>query len=399
MTYLSFNWNLLCASVDAIKALALTVDGICTFVELSAPLTARLCEQFQVSGHSPQSVEMARDKYLTRKAVANTDSTAKCAVRNYLVKDGSTAELQRAAASVGFPAVLKPVSGAASLGVQKVTNMDELVETYHKTCVLVSELIVSSGALERKVTMESTDSNEDLKTNVSSLNNTAIVLEEYIAGQEVDIDIVLCDGEMTYCEISDNGPTVEPYFGETWNCCPTLLSEEAQAEMREMALSITVDALGFESGVFHVEGKYSPNGPRLIEVNCRMGGGPVRGVQILRSNVDLVVEQILLSVGLPSVPPAIPVNERKAIGFVDVNARKSGSIGNLDFVAECFANRPGMVYVKPFITPGEHIVGPEEGQPTWLAEAVFIRDTPAEAQRDAIELNEEMQGVFESHYL
>jgi hypothetical protein len=31
-------------------------------------------------------------------------------------------------------------------------------------------------------------------------------------------------------------------------------------------------------GVFHVELKYTSRGARLIEVNCRMGGGPVRWV-------------------------------------------------------------------------------------------------------------------------
>ena len=34
-------------------------------------------------------------------------------------------------------------------------------------------------------------------------------------------------------------------------------------------------------GVFHVELKYTSRGPRLIEVNCRMGGGPVRITNLL----------------------------------------------------------------------------------------------------------------------
>lgn len=34
--------------------------------------------------------------------------------------------------------------------------------------------------------------------------------------------------------------------------------------------------LGFKLGVFHVELKATSRGPRLIEINARMGGGPVR---------------------------------------------------------------------------------------------------------------------------
>ncbi len=39
---------------------------------------------------------------------------------------------------------------------------------------------------------------------------------------------------------------------------------------------LSLQALGFQLGVFHVEAKYTSRGPRLIEVNARMGGGPVR---------------------------------------------------------------------------------------------------------------------------
>ncbi len=46
-------------------------------------------------------------------------------------------------------------------------------------------------------------------------------------------------------------------------------------------VSLLVQALGFKMGVFHVESKYTTRGPRLIEVNCRMGGGPVRDTNLL----------------------------------------------------------------------------------------------------------------------
>ena len=374
-----------------------SIDGICTFVELSAPLTARLCERFQVPGHTPLAVSLARDKHLTRKAIQSTVTTSQYAIRNCLIRNGSRQELLNAAERVGFPAVLKPVSGAASLGVQKVTSLEDLFATYEVVRSLVSELIVSSGALERKVRMEADEPTEKFHTNVSSLSNTAIVLEEYIEGQEVDIDIILSSGEMTFCEISDNGPTVEPYFGETHNCCPSLLSDEDQSALRTMAHVITADALGFTSGVFHVEGKMSPHGPRLIEVNCRMGGGPIRAVHLTRSGVDLVVEQMLLAVGFPS-KPVFSESDRPAVGFIDVNASKSGTVHSLQFM-ERFNDREGMIYCKPYVSVGEHIVGPEEGQPSWLAEAVFTRSSAKAASDDAESMYTEIQKLFESHYV
>jgi len=406
--------------VSRLNSLGIQIDGICTFVELSAQLTSRLCWYFKLPGHNPESVAIARDKHRTRSTISSTLSTAVYEIRNYLIASGSLEDLESAAKAVGFPSVLKPVSGAASLGVQRVNNMEELIETYRIVSDLVSNLIVSNGALERKVKMvggsdahdnesteidtptaaaeSSTDPPIQFHSNVSStLANTTIVLEEYIDGQEVDIDIVLWDKEMTFCEISDNGPTVEPYFGETYNSCPTLLPVEAQTELTKMARAIVVDAMKFHSGVFHIEAKYTRAGfPRLIEVNCRMGGGPVRHVHLARSGVDLVTEQILLAAGLPACP--IIQSSRPSIGFVDVNARRCGCVGTVDFL-NTIVTRPNVVYCKPLIGPDEHIVGPEEGQPSWLAEAVFLCDNPVDAANQARDMYEEIQVLFESHYL
>lgn len=47
-------------------------------------------------------------------------------------------------------------------------------------------------------------------------------------------------------------------------------------------------------GVFHVEAKYTSRGGRLIEVNSRMGGGPVRLTNLLVWGVDLVEEHLMV---------------------------------------------------------------------------------------------------------
>ena len=142
----------------------------------------------------------------------------------------------------------------------------------------------------------------------------------------------------------------------------------------------------------------SPNGPRLIEVNCRMGGGPIRTVHLVRSNVDLVVEQLLVAAGLPAYPICFPEAQRPAIGFLEVNATRSGSVNPLDFL-NLYPSLPTMVSFVPLVQVGEHIVGPEEGQPTWLAEALFTRQTPQEAAKDAHNLYVEVQKLFEAHYV
>ncbi len=46
-----------------------------------------------------------------------------------------------------------------------------------------------------------------------------------------------------------------------------------------------------------MELKYSSRGARLIEVNCRMGGGVVRNMNLLVWGVDMAEEQLLCSAG------------------------------------------------------------------------------------------------------
>ena len=393
------NEKVLQESISALSGIE-GFDAICTFVELSALLTARLCEHFNVPGHSVGSVELARDKHLTRKAVSSTGETLQYVIRSRLIEKGTKSELAEAADFVGFPAVLKPVSGAASLGVRKVARFEELLESYSQIQDLLSDLVVSNGALERRLRMQSGDVFDVCKSNCysSSIGNTRILLEEYISGEEVDIDMVLCDGNVTFCEVSDNGPTIEPYFGETYNSCPSLLSEKDQEELKQMAFLVATRALGFHSGVFHVEGKMTLTGPLLVEVNCRMGGGPIRSVHMARSGVDLVEEQLLLACGIPTIPLALSSEGQVAVGFIDVNARRSGSVASLDFLRQ-FNQRKGMLYCKSMVTAGEHIVGPEEGQPSWLAEAVFLCDTPEDAHSASLTLYTEIQTLFEKHYV
>lgn len=51
--------------------------------------------------------------------------------KNFLIKEPS--QVEEAGNHVGFPAVLKPIHGAASLGVIRVENMDQLVKVPHNS--------------------------------------------------------------------------------------------------------------------------------------------------------------------------------------------------------------------------------------------------------------------------
>lgn len=351
-------------------------DGIATVVELSVPVAVRLAETLGLPGHLPECVDIARDKARTREALkaAGLPTPANCRVK-------CKADLELAAATVGFPAVLKPISGAASLGVKKVSSKDVLEQIYVEVSNELASLVVSSGALVK-------DAGDGIGVNAGAVIDTTFLLERYLDGDEVDVDIVMSNGEWWYAAVSDNGPTLEPYFNETWAVTPSLLSRQKQVELKELAIA-SVKAIGFTEGVFHVECKYTSQGPHLIEVNARMGGGPVHKTNLLTWNVDLVEETLFAAVGIPSRPD-VPKEPVQCIANSDVNSLRSGILADVSFL-DPLRKRAGVVSFSPHVRPGEAVVGPEDGLPTWLVEIVVSRPTPQEAFDFLLQLESEIQ--------
>jgi biotin carboxylase len=146
-----------------------------------------------------------------------------------------------------------------------------------------------------------------------------IMMEEYLDGPEVDVDLVLSQGEVKYGAITDNWPTVEPYFNETGSNCPSILPRNQQMELLDLGIK-AVQCMGFELGVFHVELKYTSHGARLIEVNARMGGGPVRDTNLLVWGVDLVEQHITSCCGIPCQPP-VSQKPLRELAELTINAK------------------------------------------------------------------------------
>jgi len=350
-------------------------DGITTFIELSVPLVSRLCEVLGLPGFSPQSVDDARDKHRTRACLAAAGLPTP---KNFLIK--SDRNLNDAAARVGFPAVLKPVSGAASLGVKKVESEKELEACYNEIVTEMSSLVVSSGALIK-------GDGSGVGVNAASMIDLTLLLEQYLDGTEVDVDVVMSEGEWRYAAVQDNGPTLEPYFNETWAASPSLLPKEKQNALRDLAVS-SVKALGFSVGVFHVECKYTSSGPQLIECNARMGGGQVRECNLLTWGVDLVEETLFIALGIPSRPVVskAPLNP---VAYCYVNSKKSGVVGCTDCIKD-LAKQDGVVWAKPLVRSGDKVVGPDDGLPTWLCDLLVTKETSKEALDFLLKMQDEL---------
>eukprot|EP00887_Chlorella_sp_A99_P000154 scaffold16.g154.t1 len=382
--------------LDAIRRLG-GVDGVLSFCEIAQPLVARLTERLGLPGNSPDAVDAARDKHATRQRLAAAGLPTP---RNFLItspRDLAKAReatcFQRgcsgcvaAAEAVGFPAVIKPICGAASIGVVRVDDATHLEEEYFK---VLADL---SGAKGGDGTHGSAASGQ-ANGNAGSWINTEIMMEEYLDGPEVDVDLVLSEGQPVYGAVNDNWPTLEPYFNETGSNGPSTLTLWQQRDLASLAVG-SVKALGFDLGVFHVELKQTSRGARLIEVNCRMGGGVIHTMNLLVWGVDLVEEQLLCAAGVPSHPPVAQMPLMLTAEYI-VNAKRTGILRNLSFLDKYQARPdsiglPGVIYAKPCVQPGTKVVSREDGLPTWVCQVLVTRPTLEEAIQWVTEIEEEI---------
>ena len=116
---------------------------------------------------------------------------------------------------------------------------------------------------------------------------TTMVLTDYIEGSEHDVDVILYRGHLVAGFVGDNGPTRIPKFIETSFTMPSLLPEEKQRQMIVAAHQCCV-GIGLVNGIFNVELKMTPTGPKLLEINARMGGSYIRHNILALYDVDLL---------------------------------------------------------------------------------------------------------------
>jgi carnosine synthase len=296
-----------------------------------------------------------------------------------------TSDLKVASEIVGYPAIIKPVNFAASIGVVRVDSFEDLVQKYSRVLHEVKSARIVSGSLEQG------DEDPKVGGNVGNWVDVRIMLEEYFDGPEVDIDIVLNDGRVIYAKVSDNWPTIEPYFNETGSNAPSTLSQSQQAELTKLGVD-TVKTLGFSCGVFHVEGKYTSRGARLIEVNCRMGGGPVHMMNQLVWGVCLVEEQLLCSAGLPSqfTPPTHPLTY---LAEYSVNALQSGTLQDTKFL-DVYQKETDVLYARPLTAAGSKVVCAKNGLPTWVCELMVKGQSSSETIERIKKFEQEIQAAI-----
>jgi biotin carboxylase len=243
----------MCAAAREVAAKQ-TVHGVLSWDEARILQSATVAEALGLPGGEPDMVMRCRDKYLTRGAL---DQDGVPQPRSVLVADLSQAAA--IAGQFGYPVVLKPRAMGGSLGVVRADSPLELAAKFEFA--------------------------RDCEVPGSWRYDEGVLVEEYVAGPEISVDSAVHRGEVLPMFVARKEIGYPPYFeevGHVVDAADPLLKDPELASIMRAAH----EALGFTDGITHAEYKLTPDGPKVIEVNARLGGDLIPYLGLLGSGID-----------------------------------------------------------------------------------------------------------------
>jgi biotin carboxylase len=246
-----------------------SIAGALTWDESRLTQTAEVVATLGLTGPTPDVVARCRDKQLTRRALAGAGVPQPGSVRV-----DSLDEALAAADRLGYPVILKPSDLAFSMGVARADDPEELTRLYPYTAT------VQGGLPGYRAT---------------------VLVEGFAAGTEISVDAAVRNGRVIPLVLARKQLGFAPYcieVGHYVDAVDPLRGDERIAAVLHDAHA----ALGFTDGVTHTELMLGPDGPRVIEVNGRLGGGLIPYLGLRATGIDTALAAAAVACGREPEP-------------------------------------------------------------------------------------------------
>lgn len=345
--------------IDTIVASGLGVAGVVSFFSPFSSLAAAIRTGLRTRGHvipgDPFDSVMAADtKQIARQYLVTyaPDIAVPFEAFPSAATDLAQAQAEARAAFLritgGDPAkrvVLKPIKGAAKIGV--LTNISN-----------PAEAAAGVAAIDAKIRgIMHTSIGQQLHVD----DYAGIMMELQLGGAdptpEVDVEVVLgASGGFAF--VIGNPRATPPHMQERGFTLPSPLPPDIQRDFVSGALQ-GLQALGLRWGNFHVEMIWTPNGPRIVEFNPRMGGGPIFLLtQRLWGGWNLIEQGIRGFLGLDVMPPIEQTHPIVISRYV--LPKDTGTVWDVGGV-QAAAGATGILKVHIAKKPGDLITIPVDG--------------------------------------
>jgi biotin carboxylase len=255
-------------------------------------------------------------------------------------------EVERAAAALRRPLVVKPADASGSKGVSLVADDADLP---------------AALAYARQFSLAG-----------------AVIAEEYLAGRNLTVNVFLRGGVAEHALVTDRRLQPGPHFIVAGHRSPAAVAGRTRRLLIEQAVSLCA-AMGLADGPANFDVILAPDGtPYVLEVGARMPGNGLTRLVAAAHGVDLV--NAILALVLGERFDLTPTDERPALLHVlrsplDTAGRLT-AVHGLDEVR----GMPGVADVEVAARPGE-LIRPAAQAGSKLGWLVVTGDTPADAQR------------------
>lgn len=240
-------------------AKAFKADGIMTLAtDMPMRSLAYACEKLGLVGLAYESAVKATDK---GEMIKTFDAAGVEHPWYQIIQGGEKPE----PATYTFPLITKPTDNSGSRGVMLVHNEEELIEA--------------------------------LSYSSENGRRGDVIMEEYMQGPEVSVEVMVSHGVPHVLQITDKLTTGAPHFVEMGHSQPSRLPEEAQDAIRDLASRAAL-SVGIQNGPAHVEIILTKSGPKMVELGARMGGDCITTHLVpLSTGIDMVGNTIKIALG------------------------------------------------------------------------------------------------------
>jgi biotin carboxylase len=231
-----------------------TVDRVLANWEPLVLTAARLRELFGIPGMSLDTVQGFRDKQLMKERVAAAGLRVPRSARARSIDD-----VKRALDVTGYPAILKPISGAGSADTYRIDSPAALAE------ILPHMRHVEEASCE-----------------------------EFITGDELTYDALCVEGTPVYESVTQYIPNALEMRSQEWVSPIMLTVRDLERPDIQEGIKLgrgVLRALGMGTGFVHMEWFRKPDGEVVFgEIACRPGGACVVDLMNYTGDIDLFRE-------------------------------------------------------------------------------------------------------------
>lgn len=281
---------------DAVLSAALKFkpDGIMTLAtDMPMRGVAKVSEKLGLYSISYDTAVKATDKFEMIKSFKAYDVASP-----WFFTVDSLNELKNLEGLLSYPCIMKPTDNAGSHGVVLAHGFEDLLQSYDYSR--------------------------------TSARHGRVIIEEYLQGEEVSVEVMVVDGKVNILQITDKLTTGAPHFVEMGHSQPSRHPFETQQAIKELAIQ-ACKAVGIDQGPAHVEMMVTKRGPVMIELGARMGGDNITTALVpLSTGIDMVKATIDVAMGnQPDIKPCLHCGS--AIRYI---AAPEGVIKSIDGIDE-----------------------------------------------------------------